>query len=327
MSRWTDLRPWLRAARLRLAGMVAWGMALGAYVAIAGVPYTTDDVLLWLFAALAAFSLGDLRRSGPRLIRDWLPLLGVLVVYNLLRGYASTSPWAPHDSFQLAADRLLGGGVTLTHRLQGWLWDPNHPHWWDDAALIVYLSHFVTSFVIAAVLWRRDHPRFCRYMTMYLLLTFAGFVTFVFYPANPPWLAGYEGHMAAVGRLVPQIFDGLHLHLAAAIFLKGSSFVNNVAAMPSLHGAYPFLILLTFWRGAGRPLRVLLVAYPLAMAFVLVYGGEHFVVDVVAGWIYATVAWAAGNGIFDWWEHRQRRPVSVPVLGDQDRRRVLELTG
>ena len=63
--------------------------------------------------------------------------------------------------------------------------------------------------------------------------------------------------------------------------------------MPSLHAAFPVLILLFFWGGARWWQRILLVAYPLAMAFTLVYGGEHYVTDVLAGWVYAVVVYGA----------------------------------
>jgi membrane-associated phospholipid phosphatase len=46
------------------------------------------------------------------------------------------------------------------------------------------------------------------------------------------------------------------------------------------------MLLLFFW-GAGRRARIGLGAYTLAMGFTLVYGGEHFVADVVAGWLAA----------------------------------------
>ena len=39
---------------------------------------------------------------------------------------------------------------------------------------------------------------------------------------------------------------------------------------------------------AGRRWRPLLIAYPLAMAFTVVYTGEHYVVDVLLGWLYTT---------------------------------------
>jgi membrane-associated phospholipid phosphatase len=50
-------------------------------------------------------------------------------------------------------------------------------------------------------------------------------------------------------------------------------------------------ILLFFWKGARRWVRAVMVTYVLAMAFILVYGGEHFAFDILVGWLYAiTVA-------------------------------------
>ena len=42
-------------------------------------------------------------------------------------------------------------------------------------------------------------------------------------------------------------------------------------------------------RTRRRLLRALLVLYPPAMAFTLVYGGEHYVIDVLVGWAYVVV--------------------------------------
>jgi membrane-associated phospholipid phosphatase len=38
--------------------------------------------------------------------------------------------------------------------------------------------------------------------------------------------------------------------------------------------------------------RAVLVAYVLAMAFTLVYSGEHYVFDVIVGWFYAVAVFA-----------------------------------
>ena len=56
--------------------------------------------------------------------------------------------------------------------------------------------------------------------------------------------------------------------------------------MPSLHAAYPVLLMLFFWSSAGK-WRWLLPLYPLLMAFSLVYTGEHYVFDILLGWVYA----------------------------------------
>ena len=58
---------------------------------------------------------------------------------------------------------------------------------------------------------------------------------------------------------------------------------NPVAAMPSLHAGITFLVAMYgIWR-LRTPLRYLLVLYPIAMSLTLVYYGEHYVVDVLAG--------------------------------------------
>ena len=44
--------------------------------------------------------------------------------------------------------------------------------------------------------------------------------------------------------------------------------------------------------------RVALMAYPVAMGFALVYTGEHYVSDVLAGWLYAGIAFAAVTWLF-----------------------------
>ena len=59
-----------------------------------------------------------------------------------------------------------------------------------------------------------------------------------------------------------------------------------VAAVPSLHGAYPMLLALFFWP-RRRWARALLLAYPIAMGVVLVYTAEHYVADILLGWAYA----------------------------------------
>ena len=69
----------------------------------------------------------------------------------------------------------------------------------------------------------------------------------------------------------------------------------HVAAFPSLHAAYPALIAAFFWTRLGRPGRMALVAYPLAMAMTLVISGDHYVIDIIGGWALVGVV-VAGWG-------------------------------
>jgi hypothetical protein len=90
--------------------------------------------------------------------------------------------------------------------------------------------------------------------------------------------------------VVGAVWDSLGVDAASAIWERGSTFANEVAAVPSLHTAYPVLILLFFWPTAGSRLRVLLASYAVAMSLTLVYTAEHYVVDVLLGWAYAAAA-------------------------------------
>jgi membrane-associated phospholipid phosphatase len=197
-------------------------------------------------------------------------------------------------------------GVDPTVQLQRWLYRPGL-HFWDYLVWACYMTHFFASFIIAGVLWKTNYPKFRRYVPLFVGLTFIGYVTYVLYPAMPPWMASEFHHIPPSTRIIDQVWKHLHIGLGQALFAGGNKFDNNVAAMPSLHGAYPMLICLFFWKGSSRRKRVLLAAYPICMAFSLVYTGEHFVTDIFVGWIYAVATVYFGSKLLNRWEARRLR--------------------
>jgi hypothetical protein len=289
--------------------IIAWSILaviFVIYTIFLGLPYSEDGILLWLTAALFVASLGDLGSWRTGVIRDWLPLYLVLALYGVLRGYASNVLWGPFVRPQVAFDKFIGGGTAPTVTLQRWLFSPNNLHVWDYLCWMTYMSHFFTSFIVLAVLWKRDHPKFRRYMVLFVGLTFIGYLTYVLYPAMPPWLASQTGHLASTTRIIPLVWDNVGIHQAAAPFSGNSAFDNNIAAMPSLHAAYPMLLLLFFWKGARPLIRAILVTYVLAMAFTLVYTGEHFVIDEFVGWSYALLTFVVGSHLLDKWTAKRQ---------------------
>jgi hypothetical protein len=313
-------RLWSTPRRRLVVGWTVFAIAFVLYTFFLGLPYSEDDILLWLTAALFVASLSDLGQWRRGLVRDWLPLYAVLAVYALLRGYASHVLWGPFSRPQVAFDSFIGGGQPPTVTLQRWLFRANDLRPWDYLAWLTYMSHFFTSFIVAGVLWKRDHTRFKRFVALFVGLTFLGYVTYVLYPALPPWLAAETGHIAPITRIIPVVWNHVGIHQAAAVFTGNSQFDNNIAAMPSLHAAYPMLLLLFFWRRARPLVRAILVGYVLAMAFTLVYTGEHFVLDEVIGWSYAIITFVVGGRLFDRWVEwrktkREQRPTSAePTL-------------
>jgi hypothetical protein len=313
---------WSTPRRRLVVGWAVFAIAFVLYTVFLGLPYSEDEILLWLTAALFVASLSDLGQWRRGLVRDWLPLYVVLAVYALLRGYASHVLWGPFYRPQVAFDSFIGGGRPPTVTLQRWLFRANDLRPWDYLTWLTYMSHFFTSFIVAGVLWKRDHARFKRFVALFVGLTFLGYITYVLYPALPPWLASQTGHIAPITRIIPVVWDHVGIHGAGALFTGNNQFDNNIAAMPSLHAAYPMLLLLFFWKRARPAVRAILVAYVLAMAFTLVYTGEHFVLDEVVGWSYAIFTFVVGGRLFDRWgawrkarreEEQSAEPASAAV--------------
>jgi membrane-associated phospholipid phosphatase len=156
--------------------------------------------------------------------------------------------------------------------------------------------------VVAAVLWRTNRDRFRQFSIRVVALAFAGMATFAVFPARPPWLAALDHVIPPTRRIILHVSNNLGAHTIGAIYEKGSHFANAVAAVPSLHAAFPMLILLFFWRTVGWAWRAFMSAYVIAMGFVLVYSGEHYVFDILLGWAYA-----AGTMLVVGWVARRRR--------------------
>lgn len=259
-------------------------IALGVTIASWGLPLARDQLFFWIALGLAAFSISAWRSWGVMLL-EWLPFFGLLATYDYLRGAVSVPESLAHVTPQIDFDQFVFGGTVPTVWLQRHLWDPAHLHWYDYGVWGVYMTHFFAVWIVAAVLWRFSRPRFRRFAVVAIGLTVAAFLTYWLYPAQPPWVAAQSGLVGSADRVVPAVWGQLGVQTVKSLY-ENDDFVNTVAAMPSLHAAYPFMLMVFFW-SAGNRVRILLGAYTLAMAFTLVYGGEHFVADIFAGWAMA----------------------------------------
>ena len=241
-----------------LAGVLVW-------VAIVGIPSSRPQIFAIVGLGLIASCSGT-AKAWKRVAMDWAPLYFLLTLYDILRGLAAT--WlSPHSLQQIAIDRWLFGGTILTVRLQHAFYTPGVAHPWDYAAFVVYM-------------------------------TFSGFVTYALYPAMPPWLASRDATLQPTSKIIDEMWSHVGLANGSHVLSATGRFANPIAAVPSLHAAYPMLLLLFFWKSAPR-WRWLLVAYTLAMGLTLVYTGEHYVIDIVLGWLYATVVFVVGSRVFD----------------------------
>jgi membrane-associated phospholipid phosphatase len=184
-------------------------------------------------------------------------------------------------------------------------------HWYDAAAALVYGTHFVSIPVVTGVAWFCLRDRFTAWIAAVLTFTTLGVGGYIVYPAAPPWMASDTGEIGPVTRISTLGWDYLHLDLAGQLTVVGQQGSNPVAAMPSLHAGCSLLVALFLWPLANTLWRAVLLGYVMLMAVTLVYTGEHYVVDVVAGWVPAGLAIAVGAAVR---RHRSTRRLRASGL-------------
>ncbi len=255
-------------------------------------PESLVFVLLLLIAAFGRF---------PSFVRPWVPFLLILFGWQTLRGYTLEvirgSAIPLHVTPMIALDRTLFGGHLPTLLLQRALYAPHQTHWYDAAATLLYECHFALPVLFALGLRFRDVSAQWRFLGTLVLLFFAGYATYLLYPAAPPWLAS-EWHY--IQPHVYLIRDAVLGHVRVGGVQDFPSLVNSAnpdltASMPSLHAAYPTLVLwfcLRYW----KRLVPLAIVYCASLWFTIVYIGDHYVIDVLVGATYATLSFL----VFQW---------------------------
>jgi membrane-associated phospholipid phosphatase len=167
--------------------------------------------------------------------------------------------------------------------------------------------HFIVPPLVAFILWVKRRALFYRFAATMITLSFAGALTFLLFPSAPPWAAGEKGLLPGLIRIPhnpapsPSGSHGYH-----SISVSKLIDPNPYAAIPSLHAGYAFLCFLFVatlaWKTRWRWIAVGVGAiYPLAQSFAVVYTGNHYVIDLLLGYVYAGAALA---GV--WWFWRRR---------------------
>ena len=312
-----------RLRYLRYTAIAVWAAVVVYRTVTDGFAFNRELLLVYISTGLMAASIGQGRRM-LYVLRDWLPFALLLIAYDLSRGAADLVGRPTLWHWQADADRWLFAGNMPTVWLQERLKLPEPPLW-EVVISSVYMSFFILPYVIAGVLWLRNREEWKRFVRLFVGLSFAGLVIYALVPAAPPWAAarcsaddvadgpsgpacmfrsarhspdgGVLGAMQTsvdgandwIERIVARGWRALDLHTATALLDQGQASVNLVAAIPSLHAGMSAAIAAFLWNRLNNKWRPVLVAYPLVMAFTLVYTAEHYVVDILLGWALAAV--------------------------------------
>jgi PAP2 superfamily len=189
-----------------------------------------------------------------------------------------------HVTYPIAIDRALGLGEVPTLRLQRALGRPGRVGAHDTALSIVHWSWFAAPHAAVAYILLRHPDRFGASAARVAAVFDLGVVSYFVLPTAPPWWAGNTDALPHVRRIMTEAgerFWGRHWKR-----LYDSLSGNQLAAMPSLHFATSVMaarVLADVGRGPGA----IGWAYTGALGFALVYLGEHYVADLVAGFALA----------------------------------------
>ena len=244
---------------------------------------------------MAAFSATDLRQPPAAARRR----LGAVRRAALrlrpaarVRGRARSS--TARELPQIRLENALFGTPAPTVWLQSHLWHgADHLHWWDYAGLVHLPDALLRTLIAAAALWTFAHDRFARYACDGLrarahrvrdLRALSGGAAVDGGPAGQPRRVEPD----RPDRVAARSRRALRRAFRARRALREQRRRDAVAARglrAPLHACSSG----GSCRGGSRPL---LALYPIAMALALVYSGEHYVVDCLAGWVYAVVAFA-----------------------------------
>jgi hypothetical protein len=156
--------------------------------------------------------------------------------------------------------------------------------WMDLLATGIYLSYFLLPPTTLMLCWRVWPARLRPYVAATLLVfAVAGFVH-ILVPTAPPWLAAANGALPPVVQVTYAAFGE-----TPTVYQMGQGISGNlVAAMPSVHLAIATIVAFTLYR---TPLRLIGLIYVPGMLWAVVYSGEHYACDGLAGIALGGLAW------------------------------------
>lgn len=233
--------------------------------------------------------------QAKEMLKHLLPFVALLLVYESFRGLVPHLNANVNYLWMPDVDKLLFGGTLPTVTLQQWWWHGSVV-WYDFVFYLAYMLHFILPIGLALVIWKYREKFYWQYITTYLLVSFAGFITFLLFPAAPPWLASDKNLIPHVTHVSTDIFRALGVQDFPSVYNKISP--NPVAAVPSLHAAYATLLVIFTYKLFGKRWALLTCIYPLIIFVGTVYSGEHYAIDEIIGLVYAVIGYAVVAWLF-----------------------------
>jgi membrane-associated phospholipid phosphatase len=281
-------------ARRRRSAKALRALAWGAVVAGVAAPVVRRRLnvpppVIIGTAALAPFGLAvatprtRVRDAGVCVLQMW----AYVAAYQMPDDDHEALERRVHVDYPVRIDCVLGLGELPSVRLQRAFGAPGRIHWHEKLLIWPHWLWFLVPHTAVGYILLRHRERFpAAAVGMYAVFDVGALVYWAL-PTAPPWYAAQKGRLGAA--------SGRQLAVRRMMAEYGAEFWgdawtplysyfggNPLAAMPSLHFATSVMaahLLGEVGRGPG----LVGWSYAVVLGVALVYLGEHYVVDLLAG--------------------------------------------
>jgi hypothetical protein len=176
-------------------------------------------------------------------------------------------------------------------------WKINANTYLDIIAGLFYICWIPVPLGFAAFMFFKNRRQFLSFAITFLLVNLLGFVIYYSFPAAPPWYIqehGFVFHPDTPGNTggLARFDHFFNVTIFQSIYEKGS---NVFAAMPSLHSAYPVIVVHYAFKNKLGFGKYLLALVMVGIWLTAVYSSHHYVLDVLVGILTAL----AGINLFN----------------------------
>ena len=286
-----------RIERREAIGAVCWAaLSIGVIAVVLRQTIGLDPVVFAPLSGVAVVATFVLARRW----RDW----GILVAYLVAMGFfiqlrdaADETGLRQFTDYVLDWELWMFAGVTpsawLQSRIGGASSDPGFPAFFSA---IVHWTWFVFPHAAVIGVWLFVRKMAWRVTIIVALTFYLGVLLYFTVPTAPPWMAAEQGLVDGIARgmnaVGPAILGSDFYNWAFATMAEP----NPIAAMPSLHFAASFVVVGVGLLLRSRWLTAVALLYSIALAFALVYLGEHYIADILAGAVVALMGLSAVEG-------------------------------
>lgn len=216
-------------------------------------------------------------------LRQLMLFAGAYYAYRLVRGLVDGQAALAFENARSLVDAERAVGLFFEPGLQSWAQGQT---WILDVANFMYVnSHFVITTTFLTWLYIMRNGSFYYVRNMFMIAMFLALVGYVIYPTAPPRFLPEWGFTDTVASFVGEKADQ-----------SANVLYNPFAAVPSMHVAFALMIAVPASRIVRhRVLRVLWLAYPGVVTFVVVVTANHFWLDAALGAAVAAVSGTAAS--------------------------------